>query len=357
MIRLQAFFPIPTEAPSQQGMSKSPHLAAVLAVTLLVALGQPARAESFAYQLGRGLPLGETGIRLGGYANAVIAAPRSGPWNFDIRDLSLFTTWERGNWRFFSETEVANPLSASEHQDLTTGNARFELERLYIDHIFTDALSVRFGKFLTPIGRWNLIHAAPLVWTTTRPIASYQLFSRNATGLMLHGGLPVGERRLEYAAYTTLSDSLDPYKSENPFENAFGAHLLYSLAENLEVGISYANYELHEEPVGRFNLAGLEATWSYRQFEVSTEWVHRSGGGNELTQGFVQALAPLPSHFYAIGRYEYFQQISEAAGQVGVFGLAFRPIPPLVWKVEYRLGTHNESAAPDGLYGSIAVLF
>ena len=71
----------------------------------------------------------------------------------------------------------------------------------------------------------------------------------------------------------------------------------------------------------------------------------------------MQGVAPLVSHWYAVGRYEYFQQPQGPTGQLGVFGLAFRPIPPLVWKVEYRLGTHNESAAPDGLYGSFAVLF
>jgi len=29
-----------------------------------------------------------------------------------------------------------------------------------------------------------------------------------------------------------------------------------------------------------------------------------------------------------------------------VLGLAYRPLPPVVWKLEYRLGTHNEILAP-----------
>lgn len=309
------------------------------------------------YRLGRGYALGDTGIRLGGYASVAAAAPRSGPWAFDVNDLSLFTTWESGNWRFFSETEISEVLTAGEHQGLSTRHAQFELERLYLDHVFDDAISVRFGKFLTPIGRWNLIHADPLVWTTTRPVATYRLFSRNATGLMLHGGFPVSGQRLDYAAYGTFTDSLDPYKSENPFENAVGGHLLYSATDNLELGMSYANYTLHEEPQGRFNLVGIEGFWSYRHFEIDSEWVYRSGGNQGLVQGFVQGVAPLVSHWYLVGRYEYFQQQQAPAGQVGVFGLAFRPIPPLVWKVEYRLGTNSSVTAPDGLYGSFAVLF
>jgi hypothetical protein len=320
----------------------------------------PTRAEpepARGYELGRGYKLGDTGIRLGGYASVEAAAPRASPWEFSVSDLSLFTTWEYERWRFFSETEWGDLLTAGQDQGLSTKNAHFELERLYLDYLFSDALSVRFGKFLTPIGRWNLLHASPLVWTTTRPVATYQLFSRNATGLMAYGSVPVGQRSLDYSAYASASDSLDPYRSENPFEDAYGGRVLYSAADNLEVGLSYANYQLNASAEYRYNLVGAEGFWSWRKFEVNSEWVFRAGGPKNLWQGFVQGVAPLVSHWYAVGRYEYFEQAQGAAGQLGVFGLAFRPLPPLVWKVEYRIGAHNEQAAPDGLYGSIAVLF
>jgi hypothetical protein len=44
-------------------------------------------------------------------------------------------------------------------------------------------------------------------------------------------------------------------------------------------------------------------------------------------------------------------------GQLGLIGVAYRPLPPVVWKLEYRLGAHNENLAPDGLAASFAVLF
>jgi len=321
-----------------------------------------ARAESggdgSSYQLGRGLAVGDTGIRFGGYASVEAGAPSPGPWEFSVSDLSLFTTWtDHAHWRFFSETEVGEALTAGGNQGLSTRNAHFELERLYIDRLFDDLFSLRFGKFLTPVGRWNLLHASPLTWTTTRPVATYDLFSKHATGLMLHGGFPVLDRRMDYAFYADLTEELDPYRSADPFNNALGSHWLYSAADNLELGLSYVNYQLHDDPSHRFNLVGVEGAWFYRRFELNTEWVYRNGGLQGLYQGFVQGVAPLVSHWYAIGRYEYFDQVQQPAGQLGVFGLAFRPVPPLVWKVEYRIGTHNEISAPDGLYGSFAVLF
>lgn len=331
-----------------------------LALSLLFAAGVPAETDgTTGYQLGRGYALGQTGIRLGGYASIKAGAPRSGSWDFSVNDLSLLTSWEddSGHWRFFSETEVGDLLSAGEHQGLGAQDAHFELERAYIDRLFDDSFSLRFGKFLTPVGRWNLLHANPLVWTTTRPVATEQLFSKHANGLMAHGGLPVDGRRLDYALYADLTQSLDPYRLENPFENALGGHLLYAVTDHLNLGLSYVNYELNATPKGRYHLVGLEGVWSWRQFEVSSEWVYRTGGGCGLAQGFVQGVAPLGAHWYAVGRYEMFQQERKPTAQLGVFGLAFRPLPPLVWKVEYRLGTQNEAEAPDGLYGSFAVLF
>ena len=40
-------------------------------------------------------------------------------------------------------------------------------------------------------GRWNLIHAAPLVWTTLRPLATSRLFPTSVNGAMskMLGGL------------------------------------------------------------------------------------------------------------------------------------------------------------------------
>jgi hypothetical protein len=334
--------------------------------TLLFALLLPiplaAAAENDAeesYSLGRGYRVGATGLRLGGYASADFALPRSAPWVFRLSDLSLFINWDQGGrLRFFSEVEVSDALTVGEHREFGTGKARFELERLYLDALLNDAATVRIGKFLTPIGRWNLIHAAPLVWTATRPLATEGLFAKNATGLMVHGSLPMGERRLDYALYADLTGTVDPHRSESPFDNALGARLLHAFGDSLEVGMSYASYDLYDEPEGRHHLLGFEGFWTRYRYELSSEWVYRIGeAGRDAYRGFVQAVAPLAGSWYGIGRYEVFLEEARKTGHIGVFGLAYRPIPPLVWKVEYRLGTRNETLAPDGLFASFAVLF
>jgi len=327
----------------------------------LSALAAAEEAPATGYRLGQGYAVGATGLRLGGYASLHAAAPRNGPWRFEVSDLSLFLTWQANNrLRFFSELEAGDAFTATEQGRSGAHEARFELERLYADTLLDDSLTLRFGKFLTPVGRWNLLHADPLVWTATRPVATESLFSKHATGLMLLGDLQLFERRLEYQVYADLSRSLDPRRSENPFDHATGLHALYALSERLQVGASYLSFELNADRHRRQHLVGLEAAWRHRGYELNAEWVYRTpqNHGPSLWQGFAQGVAPIAGNWFAVGRYELFEQSgSLGTGQAGVFGLAYRPLPPLVLKFEYRLGTHNEQVAPDGFFTSFAVLF
>ena len=319
----------------------------------------PSQSE---YRLGKGLSLPGTGLTIGGYASAGFNSQTRQPWRFEVDDLSLFLTWEnQGRWRLFSELEVEDALTYKEGGSPTTSETFFSVERLYADFIVSDALIVRFGKFLTPVGRWNLIHAAPLVWTTSRPLATERLFDKHSTGLMLHGSLPIFGKDLDYALYAEPTDELDPKSSHGgiAFNNAAGGRLLYHPGDNFEIGLSYLNFELQRKPSGRSNLVGTDFFWSRRQFEISGEFVYRRSGGpspNDEAELYVQGVAPLGKGFFAVGRYEFVDSPGITA-HFGIGGLAYRPFSPLVLKLEYRTGVHNRLLAPNGLFTSISVLF
>jgi hypothetical protein len=337
-----------------------PWLLLVLGFTASFAIS--AQNSNRSYQLGRGYGLGDTGIRLGGYASAHIDGFGKSPWSFDISDLSLFVSWDNGSkFRFFSELEVEDVLTAGEHQNLSTKAADFRLERLYLDYLVNENLTVRIGKILTPVGQWNLVHADPLVWTTNRPVSTDNLFSEHASGIMLHGNVPVGKRSLDYSFYADYSSSLDPKYTEGPiFDNAVGFRLRYSIDDHLKIGFSYADFALKDSRSIRNHLAGLDLAWTYQRYAINSEIVYRnnsSSSSNNLWQGYVQGVSPIAGNFYAVGRYEFFDQTAGKFGQVGVVGLAYRPIPPLVWKLEYQFGENNRELAPDGLFASFAVLF
>lgn len=329
-----------------------------LAVTGLALAGEPDKG----YQLGRGYALGISGIRLGGYASMHLESLGQVPWSLNVSDASLFVTWDNGSkLRFFSELEVEDSFVVGEHQGLTTSEADFRLERLYLDYLVSESLSVRIGKILTPVGQWNLIHADPLVWTSTRPVATDNLFAEHATGVMLQGTVPIGDQSLDYSVYGDYSATLDPARTEPPyFDNALGMRLRYNVSDNLKIGFSYVDFALQDSRNIRNHLAGLDIAFNYQQFAVNSEIVYRNNDATDnrnAWQGYIQGVSPIAGHFYAVGRYEFFDQANQPFGQVGVLGLAYRPRPPLILKLEYRLGRHNRDLASDGLFASFSVLF
>ena len=325
----------------------------------------PAQADDnvSGYQLGRGYNLGDSGIHLGGYANAQMHSQGMSPTSFAVDDLSLFVSWDNGSkLRYFSETEIEDDLTYREGQALTAKRAKFRLERIYLDYLLNDNVTLRMGKILTPIGQWNLMHANPLVWTTTRPVATSNLFAEHATGIMLQGVIPLGERFIEYSAYGDYTSSLDPVRGDNPnFDNAQGLRLRYSLYDNLQIGFSYADFSLMGKTDNRNHLSGLDLAWSYQRFAVNSEIVYRDTNDpsalQHAWQGYIQGVSPLSASLYAVGRYEFFDQAQQKSGEAEVLGLAYRPTPPLVVKVEYRLGKNNRQLAPDGLFASFSLLF
>lgn len=341
------------------------------------------------YRLGRGYPLGETGITLGGYASTHLQAAGSRPWDWNISSLSAFVSWDGGGkLRFFSETEVEDALSADANHAPNTNSASLHFERFYLDYLASEQITLRIGKMLTPIGQWNLIHVDPLVWTTSRPVATTSLFSNYATGIMMQGTVLLSGQALEYSLYGDYSSVLDPSTNriQGPtFDNAQGLRLRYELTDNLKLGLSYADFSLINNPELRNHLLGLDFAWSYQHFAVNSEVVlnmrnpeNKHGfffadedaaaiGKTQILnawQGYIQGVCPLFEPLYAVARYEFFDQnlpefspADRKFGQAEVFGLAYRPSPPVVWKLEYRLGQNNAVLAPDSLLASFAVLF
>jgi len=177
------------------------------------------------YRLGEGLRIANTGIYLGGYATAGYDNLRSSTARAGLDNVSLFVWWQgEGRWKFFSEFDYENeqPNSAL---DPDAKDHYLALERLYFDYALTDTTNVRAGKFLTPIGRWNLIHATPLVWTTSRPLITTQIFPTNVTGLMVNGTLDAVRKGVEYSVYASKGEELHPNPAQDPFNEVLGTHL------------------------------------------------------------------------------------------------------------------------------------
>jgi hypothetical protein len=298
-----------------------------------------------AYGLGQGLNFPQQNLIVGGYLSLHYSNLKNQDWNFTARDLSLFVSKTLTNrWQLFSEIELGDALEFSP-DGVTASHTELDLERLYADYRATRAINLRFGKYLTPVGRWNVIHADPLVWTADRPVTTTAPFARHATGAMLYGDVDVGGNSLDYSLYADDSGPLDPtQRNELAFEDdtsGTSPHNAFKQAAGGRVAYHFMNDAV--------------------QIEFSGEWVYRNSLGStdpDEHGGFVQAVLPLPEHFYLVGRYEKYHAPSiSPTATIDTVGITYRPHRAVSVKLEYRDGHHNEIMAPSGWLGSLAILF
>jgi hypothetical protein len=315
--------------------------------------------EPLTYRLGEGLRL-PGGFGLGGYTTASVDKLQHAPARATLEDISLFVWWEgEGRWKFFSEFDFENILSTrSTGRD---GNDPYlALERIYVDYALTETANVRMGKFLTPIGRWNLIHATPLVWTSSRPLATENAFPGNVTGLMLNGTVS-SLGGTEYSIYMSSGQEIRSNPVLDPFNEVVGGHLTLPPLGGARIGLSYASFEQKKTLGEHKELFGVDFVWSRHRYEISAEGIYRfsdKGSAWDEKGAFVQLVVPLTEKLYAVGRYEYFRKsLTPSATELWVTGLNYRITPAVALKGEWISSRNNSVGAPEGFMSSVSVLF
>ncbi len=344
------------------------------------------------YQPGQGLHVPDTGLTIGGYLTGEYAEHTSPTITFS--NASLLFWWENDSrLKLFSEVDFENGLNRQGSFQSSTGQY-LSLERFYADYALSDALTVRLGKFLTPIGRWNQIHADPLVWTTSRPLVTEVAFPTNATGLMLLGSSDLFGKPFDYALYVASGEDLDPSPNVDPFKRALGARINVNLSDALQIGASAASFEQRSMRGQDRNLVGVDFLYQSHGYEVMSEALYRlserTPSGND--KGFyIQAVAPLIERLFAVYRFEVFhaageepgpiQPVAMLLGQAGalgggsmqpgggfgpppptirlnIIGLTYRFRPSLVGKIEFVDGDRiGQLPTPVGVLSSLSVLF
>jgi len=336
-------------------------VAICVAICAQAALAGDEDNGNLSYRIGDGLRLPGTSLTLGGYTTVLLENLDRRPTRLSLDNLSLFIWWEgAGRWKFFTELDYENVLSAPALDDGV--DARYlALERMYFDYALSDTANIRLGKFLTPIGYWNQIHATPLVWSTSRPLITTRTVPTNVTGLMLSGTLPVPGSEVEYALFASSGDELRPSPRMDPFYESLGAHIAVPIGTSAQIGMSYATFEQKLDQEETKHLAGLDMRWSRDRWEVSAEAAYRSseyGGPSVEKGGFVQVVASLSDKLYGVCRYERYRQARTGkTTELLVTGLNYRVTPAVVLKAEWVADRNNDIDAPSGFMSSLSLMF
>ncbi len=323
-----------------------------------------AEASESSYELGKGYRLGDSGFTIGGYSAAQYQNTRDAESRASLTHLSVFLWWENDSrLKFFSELDREREATAARNSSGTGEKHFLAVERFYLDYSFSDLLTVRGGKFLTPVGRWNLIHADPLVWTTSRPLITHQLYPDNITGLMILGNAPMFGRQADYALYASSTHDLRTAPGNDPFDHAYGGRLNLPASENLEFGVSYLSFSQHAEPNEHKHLAGLDFLWQLHGYEVSGEAAYRNSSergepDDRRSGGFIQGVIPLSGKLFGVARIESLSEpVLNKDIRLQVLGLNYRPSRAVSLKLEFIHGSETPTGAPVGFLSSVSVLF
>lgn len=311
------------------------------------------------YRAGRGLRLERIGLNIGGFSSLEISGEQNGPGAIGIEGINFLVLLEPlERLRAFAEIELGELLLFETDRGGVRSHPEVDIERLYGDLGLNDRLNLRFGKFLTPVGRWNLVPAEPFVWTASEPVLTERAFEEQQTGAMLFGSFYPSSRTLSYSLYGQFLDPLDVDPDPPPIDHSAGGRLEYGDAlGSWSVGTSF----LASERDGDWNyLGGIDGEWRSGPLEVTAEFAYAGGDieGRDLWGFYVQAVCEVLPKFHLVGRYEHFDPSRpERAVDLGDVGVAWVPLPYLYLKASYRFADHETDDVARGIMASLSLLF
>ena len=224
------------------------------------------------------------------------------------------------------------------------------VERLYGDYTFNENYMLRFGKYNSPIGFWNLTPINILRDTTSNPYSTLILFPKFTTGLL--------GKYLNYQYNIWQIDVMGQYNSDlddDTYNN-------YNTDEHFGVGVTYIKNDLNLKfNVGTFrNLlpnaipqhryyALVSLLYEKEKYKIIGEFGSQRSKKSFVTQyaGYLQGSYSFAEQHSAIVRFESYKSIElSKKDNIAIFAYTYRPLYPIALKAEYQLhSVHNENQA------------
>jgi hypothetical protein len=371
--------------------------AALLAITATLGAAAPGHAQLPAPAVSSPDP-----IHVGGYAGVVVNTPaspaveRTGVTEGNAALLVSGTVLSRLGW--FAELDAVR--SSRQNFAGRQDERQLDAARLYAELTISDALRLRIGRFLTPVGAWNESPAEPLTWSAVRPLTTYRSFAKSATGAMLAGDVPIAGHDAGYALYAVGGGGPWPRDhDEVRFSRAVGARAAIELAHGVwlggsgvvlrqvrpwvaddegeygrdstsevegetqdgqagtEVELDERDDELHDRSTRA--LVGVDLRVRVLGAELSAEGTQLARLDGERTErgAFAQGVVPVIGPLFAVGRVERFEPRTGAVSTTGAAGMVLRPVARLVLKLERQWTTAPTARTGQGWFASLSLLF
>lgn len=341
-------------------------------------------------------------IHLGGYAGMVVNSPvspaleRLGMTEGNAALLVSGTFLRRVGW--FGELDAVS--SSRQNYAGRQDERRLDAARLYGELTITDALRLRVGRFLTPVGSWNESPAEPLTWMAVRPLTTYRSFAKSATGAMIAGDFPIAGHDAGYAFYAVGGNWVRDH-DEVRFSRAVGARAAIEVvhgvwlggsgvllrqvrprvaddageyqppdstsSDTTEVGdggttereVEVDDREDELRDLATRGLVGVDLRIRVLGAELSAEGTQLTALDGERTErgAFVQGVVPVAGPLFVVGRVERFEPRTGVPSTSSAAGVVLRPVPRLALKMERQWSSAPSARTGQGWYGSLSLLF
>lgn len=297
------------------------------------------------HELGQGWQAGN--YYLSGYTNIEVVDSFDTPARLDLDDLSLFAGGRISQWfNPFMEVELSKHTLIQQGGGSVHGDV--VVERFYNDAIVSEHDTLRVGKILTPLGDWNLVHAAPLIPIITRPYTTARGFDAYMSGVSWMHEPESGEVPDLQLYWQPDNEWFKRPASHAPrnFHNVLGGHINMPLGLMNKIGASFQHGQLIETGE-MFTLYGANANKSFGKLRLESEAIASRFSGAVLPGAtprvhdresgiFILADYSITPKWHGILEWERYQDHTvNMPSRSTLAAVAYRPSAPMVWKLEY----------------------
>lgn len=307
------------------------------------------------YQLGHGVKLADA-LNLGAYFSTEYEY-KEDEEKAKVDDIA-FLMYGQLNERlsYLVELEAASFYEYDFKNHKSTRNTTFRTERLYFDYAESDNLSIRAGKFITPIGYWNLEPINVLRDTTSNPVYASAMFPKFVTGVNANGYLPM-DGSIRYNIFAQATRDIDEEYMNILNDHFFGASAEKEFSSEWTAGLSIGEFITLTNK--KYHFLGCNAKYDAYPFKLFGEGIIRTS--DDAHEQYSKAMYLQGSYNYSlehmlVTRYEYYkeEELSKSGESLFLLGYSYRPIYPVSIKAEYQWHTLKEQ---DKFLVSFSVIF
>lgn len=312
---------------------------------------------------------------IGGYAEAHFIWERE-------QGVTEELTFDPRRMNLFAYSALSDRVSFFAEIEFEEGGEEIKIETAVIDFLITEALALRGGILLSPLGKFNLTHDSPRNEVNERPLVSTELIgvTLSEPGMGFFGSLyPGSNLRLTYELYavngyndglitrspvTRIPEGKSGLGEDNNNQPSFVGRLA-TIWPNMDLGLSIhtGNYNHFEADGIKFDqernltIFASDGEWQLGKFDFRGEFAQAKvdvpssllGIYAEKQRGaYGQMTYRFGSHFFKLIPESYWTAVVRLEGVdfdtdiIGdshhrlTLGLNFRPISDTVFKLDYR---------------------